>query len=486
MSGKDGRKVRAPAGGTNRDGNGNGNSEVGEGAHNISGTGALPLSGTLAGLATLVQQQQQQQQLQALMEVARNMQQGNMILQLNAQRQLQQQQQQAQREATREASAQPSLHAPSASNFNIFPPYNVAMTPYAIAMSHVANPIPNNTVSLQSAVAMLASAANLQQALAELQRQHMMEQNQQANADAGRGAAAPLQIQPPHLQTALSHSSSYQPAAGGSAQATASLSSGNSILPNQLPTILRMLEQQQQHPAPQPPPSWTSVMEALNLPASINAASMAGDSWTLQQVPQQAVASAAQPAERVHSVSTSSDADAMAPTPALTNRPPIPLYLEEDSRSLNPYQCLLRKQIELFETAPSSGVEGRSQGRNTPIRIGQVGIRCRHCASLPNKARPKGAVYYSKALDGVYQVSQNMSKVHLTERCRRIPNDIKQRLIDLHNINRRASGGKPYWVDGLKQLGVYEEGPILRFLPAPPPRNDTTRSDGRDQKKKSR
>ena len=73
---------------------------------------------------------------------------------------------------------------------------------------------------------------------------------------------------------------------------------------------------------------------------------------------------------------------------AMTNRPALSLHTSFDSQILNPYQCLLRQQIELFETG-STGVEGRSQGRNTPIKYGQLGIRCIYCARLPNKVRPK-------------------------------------------------------------------------------------------------
>ena len=139
------------------------------------------------------------------------------------------------------------------------------------------------------------------------------------------------------------------------------------------------------------------------------------------------------------------------------------------------------------ETLESTGVEGCSQGRNTQIRIGQVGIRCRHCAPIPNKSRPKGAVYYSKTVRGIYQVSllvfepmklinwvsklthypqtsQNMSKVHLFS-CRNIPQDVRLRLQELYRTSRRATGGKRYWEDCLREQGVYEDGQMLRFKP---------------------
>jgi hypothetical protein len=154
---------------------------------------------------------------------------------------------------------------------------------------------------------------------------------------------------------------------------------------------------------------------------------------------------------------------ATSPTPALTNRSSVPLYLDFDDGTLNQYQCLLRKQIELFETKEED-IRGAAQGRNTPISIGQVGIRCRHCANLPRSARPKGSVYYSRTLEGVYQVAQNMAKVHFSgNKCAQIPVATKERLLSLQQNNKRASGGKQYWVDGLRVHGVYEDGKGLRF-----------------------
>jgi hypothetical protein len=149
----------------------------------------------------------------------------------------------------------------------------------------------------------------------------------------------------------------------------------------------------------------------------------------------------------------------------LTNRSAVPLYLDYDEQALSEYQCLLRKQIELFETRPDD-IQGNAQGRNTPIYVGQVGIRCRHCSVLPKAVRPMGTVYYSRTLSGVYQVAQNMAKVHyFGNKCNQMPASTKEQLVVLQRTNKRASGGKEYWVDGLKVHGVYEDGKALRFRP---------------------
>lgn len=162
---------------------------------------------------------------------------------------------------------------------------------------------------------------------------------------------------------------------------------------------------------------------------------------------------------------SSAPASADVRNEGLTRRSAVPLYLDYDEQALSEYQCLLRKQIELFETRPED-IQGNAQGRNTPIYIGQVGIRCRHCSVLPKAVRPMGTVYYSRTLAGVYQVAQNMAKVHyFGNKCNQMPTATKQQLEALQRTNKRASGGKEYWIDGLKVHGVYEDGKALRFRP---------------------
>ena len=169
------------------------------------------------------------------------------------------------------------------------------------------------------------------------------------------------------------------------------------------------------------------------------------------------------------------------PITIMTNRPPIPLYLECDEDTLSEYQCLLRKQIELFEAGPGD-IQRNAQGRNTPIRLGQVGIRCRHCARASpdiTAAQTRGSVYFSQTIDGIYQVAQNMSKVHFCSRCRQIPTSVKKRLSELRSLNQRAAGGKTYWTDAAKALGIFEDGGLLRFCPGDNTnhQNTSTRSE---------
>jgi hypothetical protein len=136
------------------------------------------------------------------------------------------------------------------------------------------------------------------------------------------------------------------------------------------------------------------------------------------------------------------------------------LYLEQDKRNLSPYQRLARKQIELFE-ATDKDLEDNAQGRNRPICLRQVGIRCLHCGQKPAKERTKGSVFFPSRLVGVYQTAQNMANTHFVKDCKVIPKDIRDDLlrIRLKDTKLRKSshgGGREYWASCLRGLGVID------------------------------
>ena len=144
----------------------------------------------------------------------------------------------------------------------------------------------------------------------------------------------------------------------------------------------------------------------------------------------------------------------------------IPLALQFDHEQLSDYQILVRQNLELFE-ASTEDVESNTQGRKKQVLLGQVGLRCRHCCALPLRVRGRGAVYYPSKLQGIYQAAQNMAGSHLGNACQQIPLPLKQELAQLRQRRDNASGGKKYWADGCKALGVYETEAGLRLGPRP-------------------
>lgn len=141
----------------------------------------------------------------------------------------------------------------------------------------------------------------------------------------------------------------------------------------------------------------------------------------------------------------------------------IPLYLPCDEATLSAYQCMVRQQIEIF-AASVNDVEMTMQGRNKKIEPGQVGIRCRHCKHVPVKKRARGAMYYPSKLDCIYQMSQNMSSVHLNKACEHVPRYIRENM-ELSVTDRKslAGSGKVYWATGARSLGVIEAEGRLMF-----------------------
>lgn len=153
---------------------------------------------------------------------------------------------------------------------------------------------------------------------------------------------------------------------------------------------------------------------------------------------------------------------APATHPNMTGRPPIHLFMSCDMDDLSPYQCLVRKQIELFE-AEEADAETNARGRNRPIVVGQVGIRCKHCKMLPPRKRERAAIYYPSKLDRLYQAGQTMASVHLGQHCQHIPDHLRQELARLREGKSAALAGKKYWSDGARALGVVEKDDRLFF-----------------------
>eukprot|EP00980_Cylindrotheca_fusiformis_P010675 scaffold2381_cov128-Cylindrotheca_fusiformis.AAC.16 len=144
------------------------------------------------------------------------------------------------------------------------------------------------------------------------------------------------------------------------------------------------------------------------------------------------------------------------------------LYNSSDEYNISRYQCLARKQIEVFESTQQDA-SSNAQGRNRPITPGQVGIRCRHCKKLPQKQRKTGSVYYPNRLDGVYQTAQKLTVGHLCKHCASIPDELRQKLIFLKDQKSSDGGGKRYWADAVRLLGVIETPKDGLVFSATPP-----------------
>lgn len=164
--------------------------------------------------------------------------------------------------------------------------------------------------------------------------------------------------------------------------------------------------------------------------------------------------------------------------PRAIGRDPFHMYVSKDPDSLSAFQCLARKHIEFFE-AVDADVSMGVQGRNKPIVLGQVGIRCHHCRHLPPKQRARASTYYPAKLHGVYQSAQNIINSHMmsmpddqhkhditsSSSCQEIPLEVQNDLLKLQIQKSRPGGGKKYWGECAEAQGVYEDEHGLRFRP---------------------
>lgn len=150
--------------------------------------------------------------------------------------------------------------------------------------------------------------------------------------------------------------------------------------------------------------------------------------------------------------------------PAVPRCLPVVLSLPEDETKLSAYQILLRGQIEAFTAGPED-VTTHARGRNRPITLRQVGIRCRHCKHLPQAERKKGSVYFPFALVGLYQAAQNMGSSHFHgESCSQVPSDIKEKFVDILACKSTVGAGKQYWAKSAQRLGLVDTEQGIRFV----------------------
>ena len=145
-----------------------------------------------------------------------------------------------------------------------------------------------------------------------------------------------------------------------------------------------------------------------------------------------------------------------APSASFEGDKLVPLALPSDHLAMSKYQCLLRQQL-VFAASTSLEDGGRTQGRNRAIVANQVGVLCRHCARLPRRKRPRGAVYYPSKLNRIYQAAQNMSRNHFLDSCKAIPEVVRHQLNILKDQKAmNVSAGKEYWSEAAARVGVRE------------------------------
>jgi len=147
------------------------------------------------------------------------------------------------------------------------------------------------------------------------------------------------------------------------------------------------------------------------------------------------------------------------------------LALPEDKDVLNPLRCFLRKNICAF-TATQLDISC-SPTSAKKSRLGQVGLGCIHCLTLPPNQRIKRSVCFPFNISRIYQSVADIQRFHFNE-CSMMPSDTRAEFTKLQGDSLKGSAGvstKTYWVDSAKRLGLADgpNGMYFRRDPSLPP-----------------
>jgi hypothetical protein len=152
----------------------------------------------------------------------------------------------------------------------------------------------------------------------------------------------------------------------------------------------------------------------------------------------------------------------------------VSLATSMDKDFLNPLHCFVRRNVEFF-VATNKDVNAPSPGRKVRVDIGQVGIRCIHCAKSPKKNRIKRAVCYPPSISGIYHCISNMKFDHFGS-CINLPDQLRAEFSNLRsNFNRRnsnlgqnglqtvACSTAQYYHDSAIRLGLRDSSCGIRY-----------------------
>jgi hypothetical protein len=103
------------------------------------------------------------------------------------------------------------------------------------------------------------------------------------------------------------------------------------------------------------------------------------------------------------------------------------------------------------------------------VVVGQVGIGCVHCHSLPAKERSNRAVCFPFAINRIYQSVADIQRFHLGE-CKMVPAEVREKFQSLQSASSKGSKGlatRQYWVTSAKKIGLADTTKGIRFVRDP-------------------
>lgn len=131
----------------------------------------------------------------------------------------------------------------------------------------------------------------------------------------------------------------------------------------------------------------------------------------------------------------------------------VHLTKSDDPHWLSELQCYARSELlEFFSLQKNESLDGYN-GRKEPS-VGQVGIRCAYCKTLPPVERPGGCVTFPDSLAAVHSKVGDMLRLHFPS-CPSMPDDVKATYKSLRGFGAKADGdAQQYWVDSARDIGL--------------------------------
>jgi len=140
----------------------------------------------------------------------------------------------------------------------------------------------------------------------------------------------------------------------------------------------------------------------------------------------------------------------------------VPLGLDDDKYWLSELQVYMRANFAESFGATEEDIAAPMHGRNKPIALGQVGIRCMHCKFENPAERGQQATSYPSLISGIYNSVQQMLRLHL-DCCQSMPLEIRAKIEALKVSSSSRGGRKQYWVDSAKRLGLVDTRHGIHF-----------------------
>ena len=140
----------------------------------------------------------------------------------------------------------------------------------------------------------------------------------------------------------------------------------------------------------------------------------------------------------------------------------VALGLDEDKFWLSELQVYLRSNFAEAFGATERDIAAPMHGRNKPIALGQVGIRCMHCRDDPPGDRGQQAVSYPSLISGIYNSVQQMFRLHF-DCCLAMPSEVRRKIETLRASSSSRGGRKQYWIDSAKRLGLVDTPHGIHF-----------------------